>query len=139
MKRKRIVTVISVCIAMLCSTASAFATISEVPEAGVYANNYLSASASISLSSGTATVSGKITGIAGQTTKTSVHLYLQQYKSGSWQTVKDWTSTGSTMSRSLSKSKSVTKGYKYRAKAVCQAYVGSKVEKVTKYSKTVSY
>ena len=102
-------------------------------------DNYMAASASISLSENTVKANGTITGKLGQTTKTSINLYLQQYRNGSWVTIDNWTSSGNTESRSLSKSKTVTKGYKYRAKAVCTAYVGSDKETVTKYSKSISY
>ena len=61
-------------------------------------------------------------------------LYSEQYKNGSWVNVDDSTSSVDTVTRSLSKTKTVTKGYKYRARAVCTAYVGSAKEIVTKYS-----
>lgn len=107
---------------------------------GLYgADNYLTASANLAISSGTATVTAKITGKVGTTTKTSINLYLQQYKDGAWTSIESWSSSGSTVNRSISKTKSVTKGYKYRTKAVCRAYAGSDVEKITKYSSAVSY
>lgn len=139
MKRKIKLIIAILCISMLGTCATAFAAINEEPIYGTNAVNYSSAAASISISSGTATCSGKIWGIAGKTTKTSVHLYLQKYTNGAWVNVADWTSSGNTVNRILSKNKSVSKGYKYRSKAVCYAYAGTKSEKVTKYSSTVSY
>lgn len=101
---------------------------------------YRSATAFLDIENdGTALLEGKINGIPGTTTKTTVHLYLQQYKDGKWENVDDWLSTGETVNRSLTKSKQVTKGYKYRAKASCYAYSGTKCEHVTKYSTAVSY
>lgn len=88
---------------------------------------------------GVASATGQVYGIPGTTTKTTVHLYLQRYKNGAWENVDDWLSTGETVNRSLTKSKQVTKGYMYRAKASCYAYSGAKCEHVTKYSSTVSY
>ncbi len=101
---------------------------------------YRSASASLEVEKdGMASLKGNINGISGITTKTTVHLYLQRYKDGVWEDVDDWLSTGETVNRSLTKTKQVTKGYKYRAKASCYAYSGTKYEHVTKYSDTVSY
>lgn len=130
---------LTVCLVLLLTAQAAFGAVSSTPDIELMAENYSSASASISLSGSTAEVTGKIIGRAGKTTKTSVHLYLQQYKNGSWVNIDDWTSTGATVARQLSKTKTVTKGYKYRAKAVCMAYVGSDKETVTKYSSILNY
>lgn len=65
---------------MISTRAVASATIIEEPTYGTKAVNY--SSASMSFSDGTATCSGKIRGIAGKTTKTSVHMYLQKYANG---------------------------------------------------------
>ena len=130
---------LTVCLVLLLTAQVAFGAVSSTPDIELMAENYSSASATISLSGSKAEVTGTIVGRAGKTTKTSVHLYLQQYKNGSWINVDDWTSTGATVARQLSKTKTVTKGYKYRAKAVCAAYVGSDKETVTKYSKSISF
>lgn len=127
------------CISMVGSYSTVFADVNKEPTYDLYAANYLSASASISVSNGTATCAGKIKGIIGTTTKTSVYLYLQKYTNGTWVNVADWASSGNTVNRTLSQTKSVSKGYKYRSKAVCYAYAGTKSEKVIKYSNTVSY
>lgn len=138
MRRIRIA-ITSICLIMLLSVTTAFGAIASAPDIQPMAANYMAASASISLSGSAVKATGTITGKIGQTTKTSINLYLQQYRNGSWVTIDNWTSAGNTESRSLSKSKTVTKGYKYRAKAVCTAYVGSDKETVTKYSKSISY
>lgn len=138
MRRIRIA-ITSICLIMLLSVTTAFGAIVSTPNIQPMAANYMAASASISFSGNTAKVTGTITGKIGQTTKTSINLYLQQYRNGSWVTIDNWTSSGNTESRLLSKSKTVAKGYKYRAKAVCTAYVGSDKETVTKYSKSISY
>ena len=101
---------------------------------------HTSAKATLSISStGVSTATGEITGVLGVTTKTTVHLYLQQYKSGKWVDVDDWLVSETSDSTFVSKSVSVEKGYKYRAKASCYAYAGSKSEHVTKYSAEVKY
>ena len=130
---------LTVCLVLLLTAQVAFGAVSSTPNIELMAENYSSASATISLSGNTAEVTGKIIGRAGKTTKTSIHLYLQQYKNGSWVNVDDWTSTGATIARQLSKTKTVTKGYIYRAKAVCAAYVGSDKETVIKYSESINY
>lgn len=130
---------ISVFLIISLSVSTAFGAIISDAKIVPMAENYSKAVASISISGNSAKISGQIIGRTGKTIKTSIHLYLQQYKSGSWINVDDWTSSGETVARSLSKTKTLTKGYKYRAKAVCAAYVGSDKETVTKYSSTVSY
>ena len=139
MKRKIKFTIAIFCIAMLGTCTAAFAAINNESTYDVCAVNYTSASASISIYGKTATCSGKIWGTTGKTTKTSVHLYLQKYKNGTWINVANWRSSGNTVNRTISKTKNISKGYKYRSKAVCYAYAGSKSEKVTKYSSIVSY
>lgn len=130
--------IISVCLIVLLSASTVFGAV--IPELGMepMADNYSTAEAGISFSGSSVTATGKIIGRSGKTTKTSIHLYLQQYKNGSWVNIDDWTSSGETVTRVLSKTKTVTKGYKYRTKAVCAAYVDSDKETVTKYSKSVS-
>lgn len=101
---------------------------------------YRSASATLGISSnGVAEVRGDIKGIIGTTTKTTVHLYLQQYENGDWVDVDDWLDSDETVNRTLTKQVTVEKGFKYRAKASCYAYSGTKCEHVTKYSAEVSY
>lgn len=140
MKRRIKLVIVCICISLFgMSSVVSAGTVDDGNDVGSKASNYTSASASISISGGTAKCTGSIKGIVGKTTKTSVHLYLQKYSGSNWINVADWSSSGNTVTRSLSKSKSVTNGYKYRTKAVCKAWVGSKPETVTKISKTVSY
>lgn len=139
MRKKIKLTIVVLCISMLSTCATTFASTNDVPTYDTYAINYSSASASISVSGNRATSSGKIWGISGKTTKTSIHLYLQKYANGVWVNVDDWTSSGNTVNRTISKTKNISKGYKYRSKAICYAYAGTKSEKVTKYSRVISY
>ncbi len=127
------------CLLVSTMAISVSAATNEGGNAEIMSTYYRSANAFLNISGGEATAKGNIYGYAGVTTKTTVHLYLQRYKDGKWENVDDWLSTGETVNRSLTKSKQVTKGYKYRAKASCYAYSGTKYEHVTKYSTAVSY
>lgn len=123
---------LTACLVLLLTVSNAFGAVSPVPDVKLMAENYSTASATISISGNAVKVGSQIIGRAGKTSKTSIHLYLQQYKNGRWENVDDWTSTGATAARQLSKTKAVTKGHKYRAKAVCTAYVGSDKEIMTR-------
>ena len=127
MTKKFIVFIFTACIALTCFTCSVSATVSD-PNIVPMSTYYRSAYSKIDISTnGTVTIKGSITGYRGTTTKTSVHLYLA-----------NWTLTTNSSSCALSKSKTVSKG-KYRSKAVCTAYAGTKSEKITKYSTAITY
>lgn len=134
--RSRIVVLMLVCLLFAIGSVSAFAATEQSPDVEINAENYNSASAKLTISDGKATASSTIIGLVGKTTKTTITLYLQQYKGGKWVNVDNWKNSG-TVTCSISKSKSVSKGYKYRTKAVCKAYIGTKSETVTKYSSNV--
>ena len=124
----------------ICTMLPASAAVIDDPEDSPMASNYNTASASLSISdSGTASASGNVSGKAGRTTKISIHLYLQKYSNDKWTSVADWSGSKEATSYRLKKTKSVSKGYRYRTKAVCRAYAGSNSEKVTRYSSTVKY
>lgn len=122
---------------VLSYTTFAYAAVSD--NVSVMAENYRSAGVDLSISSGTATVKGSLTGIVGTTTTATVHLYLQQYNDGEWTNYEDWLESKDGANCTVTKTISVAKGYKYRAKASCYAYVGSKSEHVTRYSSEVTY
>ena len=86
-----------------------------------------------------AEATGKIVGLTGVTTKTTVHLYLQKYEDGEWVDIADWISSNNSVNTTLVKTKSVDKGYTYRAKASCYAYSGSAYENVVRYSSEITY
>lgn len=136
--QRRIVVLMLVCLLFTIGSVSAFAATEQSPDVEINAENYNSAFAKLTISDGKATASATIIGIVGKTTKTTITLYLQQYKDGKWVNVNttNWKNNG-TVTCSITKSKSVSKGYKYRTKAVCKAYIGSKSETVTKYSSSV--
>ena len=138
MTKKFIVFIFTACIALTCFTCSVSATVSDpniVPMSTYYRSAYSKNDIS---TNGTVTIKGSITGYRGTTTKTSVHLYLQKYTNKQWSNVANWTLTTNSSSCALSKSKTVSKG-KYRSKAVCTAYAGTKSEKITKYSTAITY
>lgn len=133
MKRKIFVGVV-IAMMIICSVCAAYAS-SMQP----FANNYTSAKAGLSITNGTAVVTGKLYGVSGIMTKATIHLYLQQYKNGTWVDYADWLETSNGTNSIVSKTTSVPKGYTYRAKASCYAYAGSKSEHVTRYSTEVKY
>ena len=135
---KRTITILLVtCVLLFCSIAAASASMSDI--IAPMADNYRSVYADLKITSGEATVSAKMNGKIGITTKVTIHLYLQQYKDGKWVDYDDWTKTENGVNCTLSETVSVPKGYTYRAKASCYAYAGSKSEHVTKYSAEVKY
>lgn len=136
MMRSRIVVLMLVCLLFAIGSVSAFAATEQSPDVEINAENYNSASAKLTISDGKAKASATIIGLVGKTTKTTITLYLQQYKGGKWINVDSWKNSGA-VTCSITKSKSVTKGSKYRAKAVYKAYIGTNVETVTKYSSSV--
>lgn len=120
-------------------SGSVYATVNEKIGMDTFALYYSDIRASISISNGTATATGIVVGKPGVATKVSIHLYLQQYKNGNWNNICDWSESKDSTSISLLKSKTIAKGYKYRTKAVCVTYAGSKSEKATVYSSVESY
>ncbi|MGN1334892.1 MAG: hypothetical protein ACI4U1_07225 [Anaerovoracaceae bacterium] len=129
-----------ICFLMIAAAVPSYGAVKEGTDIGLMALYYTSANTTISISpAGISTATGEITGILGTTTKTTVHLYLQQYKNGKWINIDDWIVSNASVSTFISKSVSVERGYKYRTKASCYAYAGSKSEHVTKYSAEVRY
>ncbi len=105
---------------------------SEQPGIGVASINTDLTRASLSISSGKATCSAKISSKTSNTLK--ITMTLQQYTSGTWNKVQSWSGSKTGTLYSLSKTRSVVRG-KYRVKAVMKS--GS--ESITKYSSTVTY
>lgn len=135
---KRTITVLLVaCVLIFSSLTVASASMSDI--IAPMADNYRSVYADLKITSGEATVSAKMNGKIGITTKVTIHLYLQQYKDGKWVDYDDWTKTEKGVNCTLSETVSVPKGYTYRAKTSCYAYAGSKSEHVIKYSAEVKY
>jgi hypothetical protein len=138
MKKKLFVLCMVVCLLVTISVPAYAA----LPEPGIepMAEYHFSSKASLTISSsGVAEATGKIVGLTGVTTKTTVHLYLQRYENGEWVDIDDWISSNNTVNTTLVKTKTVAKGYTYRAKASCYAYSGSAYENVVRYSSEIKY
>ena len=87
---KRTITVLLVaCVLIFSSLTVASASMSDI--IAPMADNYRSVYADLKITSGEATVSAKMNGKIGITTKVTIHLYLQQYKDGKWVDYDDWT------------------------------------------------
>ena len=138
MKKKLILICMIVCLlATICSPAYA-----NLPENSIVpmADYHSSSKALLVISSkGIAESTGKIVGIPGVTTKTTVHLYLQRIENGEWIDVDDWIASNETVSTTITKTRAVDKGYTYRTKASCYAYSGKKYERVISYSSEIKY
>jgi hypothetical protein len=130
--RKNLFAVIAFCIILSVFTAA------TASARNLYIDNTTTA-LSIS-SSGTATVKGSAYGNQSSTDEVEIYLYLQQYKNGSWQTIESWSDSFESHRGNLSETYSLTKGYKYRAKAVYYAYGNSGgYDCITSYSSEQSY
>ncbi len=87
---------------------------------------------------GKASVSAYLT--ARNVDKVKVSTKLQQYKNGSWQTIKSWTQTSSGTYAGLSGTYYVTKGYQYRIVSTGKVYLNqSLVEQTTYTSNPIFY
>ncbi len=71
--------------------------------------------------------------------KAGLVIELQKYDGG-WATIKTWSSTGGTITE-MSRTHSVSSGYRYRLKTIHKAYngAGGTAETIVKYSSEVSY
>lgn len=80
------------------------------------------------------------TGITFTASSAKLVCRLQQYKNGTWTTIKSWTDTG-TPSTSIANSYAVYSGYKYRTYTSFYVYnsSGSLLESTACYSSTRTY
>ena len=99
-----------------------------------YATYIRSKTCVLSISAGTATVQASVGRQSGVTDHCKVVAYLQEKSGTTWKTVSTWTDESDGLRASVSKSKSVTAGKTYRAKAVVTAWSGSDSESATIYS-----
>lgn len=96
-------------------------------------------SASLSISSGKATASCKVSGASKKVTKISVTMYLQKKSSkGTYSTIKTWSESKDNYYCYIKKTYNVSRGT-YRLKAKVTSYTGSGSETVTKYSGAKTY
>ena len=102
-----------------------------------YASNV---SADISISNnGTATFLANAKGQIGIATKITGTCYLQKLKNGTWTNIKSVQGTTTSLSLTLSSTKSNLAHGKYRTHAVFKVYSGSNYETVTVNSSSVNY
>ncbi|MGN0333309.1 MAG: hypothetical protein ACI4D9_09885 [Lachnospiraceae bacterium] len=93
---------------------------------------------SLSISSGIATASCKVYGVAGEVTKISISMYLQKKSSDSYVTVCTWVGSKESNYFNFKKTQSISKGT-YRVKAKITCYTGSTSETTTRYSTAKTY
>ncbi len=89
-------------------------------------------------SSGKATVETYVTGNS-EVTSAKATIRLQQYKNGSWTTIKTWNETSSSRILNFSSTYYVPKGYYYRVQSTVTVYSGQKSESTTLISSEQSY
>lgn len=95
--------------------------------------------AELSISSGTATVGARASGMPGEVTKISISIYLQKKNAnGSYSTVKYWNGSRKGTYYSFRRTCRVSRGA-YRVKARITSYKGSKSETVIKFSSVKRY
>lgn len=89
--------------------------------------------------SGLAVCTGVLMGYQGTTTKVSIYIYLQQYKSSGWTTIQSWSASYNTYKGTLQGTYNVPKGYTYRVMASYYAYNGAAYENIVRYSPEVKH
>ncbi|MGL5693966.1 MAG: hypothetical protein ACRCXA_07805 [Peptostreptococcaceae bacterium] len=88
-------------------------------------------------SNGSASITASVTGVPG-VNKSTITSSLQQYKNNKWTTIAIFSESGTRICN-LSKSKTVTKGYKYRVSSVVKVFKGNVSEQKTVNSSSVNY
>lgn len=135
--KKKLISFVLLITLLVISVGNAYAEKENVIQP--FTTNHNSIKTFISISDNNLLVDAKLYGIAGKTTKVTIHLYLQQYYDGKWHNYKYWSNTQKSVNCSIQKTLSVPKGYKYRTQAIYYAYAGSNKESITKYSNEVNY
>lgn len=88
----------------------------------------------LKISNKTASIYGMVNGQVGIVDNCKIEVFLQEKSGRSWKNIATWTDESDGLRASVSKSKSVTAGKTYRAKAVVTAWSGSDSESETIYS-----
>ena len=129
---------IAILIITLIVTATTYATVpGDVRNDQTKYDNALSASATMSIDNGTASLKGRLTGKTG-VTKIKCTLTLQKKESGNWNNVESWSKEVNATSITFTKTRSVSHGT-YRTKAKFKVYKGGTCETITKYSSQATY
>ena len=98
--------------------------------------------ASISISGTKASVSGKIIPVSStETRKVSIIVYLQRKENGKWRSLDSWSGSATNATARASGSKTIEKGYEYRALSVGRISTaeGVLLERPTKASSAKAY
>ena len=130
-----------ICIALslaLLMGMTAFAAVRE-PDVDPAYTHVSGIKADLSISGGTAKVTGKITPTGKQ--KTTLTTRLQQKVDGKWKTIATWTGSNASGPSVTSDSKRVEAGYSYRTYSTGKVYdsSGKVLETASKASPTKSY
>lgn len=89
-------------------------------------------------SSGKATVETYLTGNS-KVTSTKATIKLQQYRGGSWTTIKTWNESSNSRILDFSSTYNVSSGYEYRVQSTVTAYSGTQSESTTVTTSSQSY
>lgn len=153
--KRRIVSVITVlCLLVMSFTTSAFAQNvnfednNEFMEDEYYVDgtpnlsrwSYTnSTTESLSINSGTATMTSSVVGYSGVTTKIEIYFYLQQYD-GSWKNIKTYKDTVNSWYTAKEHVYSgLPKGYKYRLRCTYYVYSGKSYDYFMNYTSEKYY
>ena len=98
-----------------------------------------SATESLYINGGTATMTSSVTGYSGVTTKIEIYFYLQQYSGGSWKNLKTYKDTVNSWYAVKEHSYPVSKGYKYRLRCSYYVYSGSSYDHFMEYTSEKYY
>lgn len=96
----------------------------------------------ITISGGKATVTGTISPLAStETRKVSIIVYLQRKENGKWRSLDSWSGSATNATAKASGSKTIERGYEYRALAVGRISTaeGVLLERPTSASSSQSY
>lgn len=123
-----------------CYASAAVTGQNTTPPIAVQSVNTSLASVGLNISSGTASVSANVLGVAG-TSKIEITVKLQKYNSNtkSWKNVKSWEKTFNSSGALFSKTYSLTSKGTYRAKLTANVWKNGKVETVTLTSGSKTY
>jgi len=130
-KTKRITAII------LC--ALLFLSISASTLSAYALSNISSTTTGISISGSNGSVICSVAGFQATVTKCSIKANLQQYKNGSWVTIRTWQQSFNSFYGSLTGTVAITKGYDYRTQAIYTATSASGTETLTAYSGVKHY
>ncbi|MBU5314471.1 hypothetical protein KQI38_20815 [Tissierella carlieri] len=140
--KKKFITLLLVMILVSSFSMSVLANITELNDEVVISPmfTYISmAEAEIFInSSGKATVETYLTGNS-KVTSTKATIKLQQYRGGSWTTIKTWDESSNSRILNFSSTYYVSSGYEYRVQSIVTAYSGTQSESTTLTSSSQGY